>query len=617
MKTLSACHLGVGLGVLFCFCASGGNWPAWRGPEGTGNCSEQSLPLKWSTNENVRWRIPLPAAGNSSPIVWGDHVFVTQAVPEERRRTLMCFDRATGKLRWQSGVTYTEPEPTQEDNPYCAGTPATDGQHVFACFGSAGVYAYDFEGKEVWRRDLGKLNHMFGNAISPVLYGELLLLNFGPDAKARLVALNKKTGETVWEAQPPPLDPEEREQAPGGRGFGMGAFLGPLMLMQADKNEDKKVSKEEFAALADTWFDKLDPNKTGKVNQQQFKDHFSDLFPPPPGFDGRAAERRTEGPKPSGGQPAGPGAGLFTAADSDKNGTMTRAELKETFAKWFTAWDKDNAGSLDEAKLRNGLNSVLPMPQMAGPGGPGEHGPGGPGPAGGGPRGGGGGGPGGGGGMDPTGSWSTPVIVHADGHDELVVNFAYRLVGYEPKTGKQLWLSKGLTGATYTTPAAGGGTVIALANGIGNGLAIALKPGGSGDVTESQRLWRLPRIKNSIGSGVIHEGHFYAISAEGIAECFELKTGNKIWEERLQGPTSRNSSWSSMLLAGDKIYVPNQSGDVFVLRAEPKFEVLACNSINEPTNASLAASDGELFLRTDKGLWCFGSGEGQSASGKQ
>ena len=382
------------------------------------------------------------------------------------------------------------------------------------------------------------------------------------------------------------------------------------MLMQADKNEDKQVSKEEFAALADTWFDKLDPDKTGKVDQQQFNEHFSELFPPPPGFAGRGAERHSEGPRPGGRRPAGPGAGLFTAADMNKDGKLTRTELKETFAIWFAAWDKDNAGSLDEAKLRDGLNSVLGMPRRAGPGGPGDHsaGPG----SGGGPRGSdGAGGPGNGGGMDPTGSWSTPVIVHVGGHDELVVNFAYRLVAYEPKTGKQLWLSKGLTGAIYATPAAGEGTVVALANGIGNGSAIALKTGGSGDVTESQRLWRLPRIKNSIGSGVIHDGHFYGISAEGITACFELKTGKKIWEERLQGPTSRNSSWSSMLLAGNKIYVPNQSGDVFVLRAEPKFEVLACNSVKEPTNASLAASDGELFLRTDKALWCFGKGDKQ------
>src|SRR5439155_17681073 len=126
------------------------------------------LPLKWSPKENVRWRAELPEPGNSSPIVCRERVFVTQAVQKENRRTLMCFDRKTGKLLWQSGVTYEEHEPTQESNPYCAGTPATDGKLVFACFGSAVIYAYDFVGKVAWDWDLGKLNNMFGKAISPV-----------------------------------------------------------------------------------------------------------------------------------------------------------------------------------------------------------------------------------------------------------------------------------------------------------------------------------------------------------------------------------------------------------------------------------------------------------------
>ena len=104
---------------------------------------------------------------------------------------------------------------------------------------------------------------------------------------------------------------------------------------------------------------------------------------------------------------------------------------------------------------------------------------------------------------------------------------------------------------------------------------------------------------------VIHDGHLYTISQEGIAQCLDLKTGNTIWEERLRSSGARGSSWSSMLLADGMIYVPNQSGDVFVLRAGPKFEVIATNSVDEPTNASLAASNGELFLRTDRSLWCF------------
>jgi len=102
-----------------------------------------------------------------------------------------------------------------------------------------------------------------------------------------------------------------------------------------------------------------------------------------------------------------------------------------------------------------------------------------------------------------------------------------------------------------------------------------------------------------------NQGHLYTISQEGIAECFELSSGQSLWQERLSGPGAQSSSWSSTLLADGKIYVPNKSGDVFVLRAAPKFEVLATNSIGEPTNASLAASNDELFLRTDKALWCF------------
>ena len=88
------------------------------------------------------------------------------------------------------------------------------------------------------------------------------------------------------------------------------------------------------------------------------------------------------------------------------------------------------------------------------------------------------------------------------------------------------------------------------------------------------------------------------------ATIFDAKTGEKVWDQRLKGPGAKTGTWSSLLVADGKIYVPNQSGDVFVLRAGPKFDLLATNSVNEPTNASLAVSDGDLFFRTDKGLWC-------------
>lgn len=171
------------------------NWPNWRGPQLTGVSSESDLPIKWTKTDNVRWRVDLPGPGNSSPIVWKDRVFVSQAVEAEKRRTLMCFDRSNGELLWQSGVTYEGEEPTNETNPYCAGTPATDGERIYVCFGSPGVYAYDFDGNELWHADLGKLSHVFGTAVSIVLYGDLCVLNYGPGEGTRIVTLDKQSGD--------------------------------------------------------------------------------------------------------------------------------------------------------------------------------------------------------------------------------------------------------------------------------------------------------------------------------------------------------------------------------------------------------------------------------------
>ena len=182
--------------LLSCLCASA-NWPGWRGPEGTGISLETKLPVRWSTNENVRWHTPLPERGNSTPIIWNNSVFITQAIEKENRRMLMCFDRKTGKQRWQKGVTYPEKEPAHETNAYCSASATTDGEHIVASYGSAGLYCYDFEGNELWHRDLGKQHHIWGNAASPVLYQNLCILNVGPGDPTYLIALDKKTGNPI------------------------------------------------------------------------------------------------------------------------------------------------------------------------------------------------------------------------------------------------------------------------------------------------------------------------------------------------------------------------------------------------------------------------------------
>lgn len=206
--------------LMFSSVARSENWPAWRGPTGQGISTEQDLPVSWSATENVRWKVALPESGNSSPIVWGDRVFITQASertlwppqkPEDwpkgtsaggaaiaERRSVMCFARSDGKLLWQSDVIYKEPESTHGTNPFCSATPVTDGERVIASHGSAGLVCYDFAGKQLWHRDLGKIEHVWGNASSPILYENLCILWCGPGSREFLEAVDKETGETMW-----------------------------------------------------------------------------------------------------------------------------------------------------------------------------------------------------------------------------------------------------------------------------------------------------------------------------------------------------------------------------------------------------------------------------------
>lgn len=182
------------------------NWPAWRGPTGQGHSAEKNVPLRWGgkEKENVKWKVPLANPGNSTPVVWGDSVFLTQANKDGTERSLICFARADGKVRWQKDVAYPEKEQNWGGISYANASAATDGERVVVGFGSAGMYCYDFAGKELWKRtDLGKWEHEFGNGSSPVLYGDLAILWCGPNKNPKhrnfLLAVDKKTGKTAWE----------------------------------------------------------------------------------------------------------------------------------------------------------------------------------------------------------------------------------------------------------------------------------------------------------------------------------------------------------------------------------------------------------------------------------
>ena len=178
------------------------NWPAWRGPTGQGHSSETNLPVQWSETENVKWKVPLADQGNSTPIVWGDKIFLTQANKGGTVRSLICLARTDGKQLWKSDVPFKGKERNWNQSWYCNASPATDGERVVVSFGSAGVWCYDFAGKELWNRtDLGAWEHMFGNGASPILHEDAVIQWCGPNEKGRnfLIAVDKKTGSTLWE----------------------------------------------------------------------------------------------------------------------------------------------------------------------------------------------------------------------------------------------------------------------------------------------------------------------------------------------------------------------------------------------------------------------------------
>jgi hypothetical protein len=143
------------------------DWPAFRGAKGDGVSNEKHAPLHWGPDKNIKWKIELPGPGNSSPVVSGTRVFLTCAKEQGRDRGTYCYDRNSGQLLWSKHVVFEEKDPTHNTNPYCGSSAGADGKRVVVWHGSAGLYCYDYDGNELWKRDLGEFKHIWGYGQSP------------------------------------------------------------------------------------------------------------------------------------------------------------------------------------------------------------------------------------------------------------------------------------------------------------------------------------------------------------------------------------------------------------------------------------------------------------------
>ena len=361
------------------------------------------------------------------------------------------------------------------------------------------------------------------------------------------------------------------------------------MFSQADANKDQKVSGAEFTALADTWFDRLDPDKSGKVTAAQFAERFYDAVPRAenaPGADASASAQR---------RPSRSTAPAFvTAADTDKDGSVTRVELKNTFTKWYDQWDADKTGALTKEKLLAGLNAALPAPQFGGPGGGGR-------------------GFGGGGGGNAGAGYSSPIAIDFEGQRQYVQLTAKALIGVAAADGKFLWRydhpANGM-GINISTPFYHDGRVFAAsAYGAGGGLVKLSKDGDGG--VKAEEVWFSKNLENHHGGVVLIDGALFGANGGnggGYPVCLDFKTGEVLWNER--DSDKRRLRKGSVAVADGRIYYRTEEGPIVLIEPSQK-EYLERGRFEQPDRTRLPAwahpvvANGKLYIRDQDTLFCY------------
>src|SRR5262245_41732287 len=210
----SCCRIAAVLLCIFASSAMSADWRQFRGPTGQGTSGEKGLPVKWSADDNIAWKVKLPGAGASSPIVLGGRIYITcysgygmdtkePGKQEDLRRHVLCLDRKDGNVIWSKDSTPVLPEHRYSGEGayqgYAASTPITDGDKLYVFFGKSGVFCFDLDGKQIWHVLVGKGINGWGSGASPMFWKNLLIVNASVESNA-LIALDKASGQEAWRA---------------------------------------------------------------------------------------------------------------------------------------------------------------------------------------------------------------------------------------------------------------------------------------------------------------------------------------------------------------------------------------------------------------------------------
>ena len=462
-------------------------WPQFRGRHGRGVAADSKpLPIHFGPDKNLLWKTPLPA-GLSSPIIWGDRIFLTGHDAKAQRLETLCLDRRSGSILWRRTAPAEKIERVYKVNSPATATPVTDGERVYVSFGSFGLLCYDFEGKELWRRPLPLPPAGFGTGTSPILAGNVLLLNAqGKDL--HLLAVNPKTGADVWTTAQPPFP-----------------SLYPAPYLWKHDATTEVIVPGRGGLLA---YDLKDGAKRWWV----------------PGLSPEANTSATEGE------------GLLFVASHLPGGDPDLRMKLPSFEELLKKYDKNGDGKLSRQEAPNDLKIFA--------------------------RGG------------------------KEGVGEIYLHQMYWLFDKngDGHIDAEEWR------AMTETPF--------------NNSLMAIRPGGVGDVSKSHIVWQAKRGVPEVPSPLYYQGQIVMIRNGGLVTSLDAKTGKELHPPGRLGP---GGMYYASPVAGDgKIYIAADAGYVIVLKAGPRFDVLAENEIGEAIGATPALVDGAVYVRTARHLFAFG-----------
>lgn len=450
------------------------SWPQFRGPNGSArSTSGEKLPEELGPNKNVVWKTPLPP-GHSSPIVFGERIYLT-AIRDEKLFT-MALDRPSGKIIWEAEAPHNGLEEIHRIGSHAQASCATDGERIVSFFGSCGLFCYAAEGKLLWHLPMGPFNNGFGAAISPILVDDWVILCQDHDTDSFLMALDKRTGETVWKT--------DRSEFPRN-------YCTPVIV---DVDGKKQIVVAGTLRVVGYDF------KTGK--EQWTVRGIARAACSSPGIadDGTVFIASWAG----GGEPGSriqvaPFAQVAAQRDTDKNGTLEQDELEKDgpIHRRFTQVDRDNTNSITREEYE----------------------------------------------------------YFRDLFDK------------------------------------------------SRNVVVAIRPGGSGDVTASRVAWEFTKFVPFIASPLYANGHVFLVKDGGILTSIEALAGTPIKTKRLP---ATGAYYSSPVSGDGKVYLLNERGKLSVISAAGNWRVLSTAEFGEDTYATPAIVDGKIYLRTAGHLYCFG-----------